>query len=59
MKLVITGTTDRQFVGFRFTDKYPVTLPNGSKFTPESVVKLAAKEYRLITSNFIIDVKEQ
>ena len=59
MKLTITSTTDRQFIGFTFTDDFPVTLPNGSQFLPESAVEIAPKNYRLITSNYIIDVKEQ
>jgi hypothetical protein len=58
MNLTIMVTTDRQFVGASFTDSYPIILPNGLEFTPESIIELGSENYRLITSNYIIDVKE-
>ena len=58
MILQIISTTNREFLGFIFEDIYPIVLPNGGKFTPEYVVNLPSGDLRLITSNFIIDVKE-
>jgi len=59
MRLVITDTTDRQFLGYQFDDVYPITLPDGTSFTPEREMQIAPNHFRLITSNYVIDVKEQ
>jgi hypothetical protein len=59
MKLVISDTTDRQFLGHQFEGVYPMTLPDGTSFTPERQIEIAPKHFRLITSNYVIDVKEQ
>lgn len=58
MKLKITSTTSEEFLGFEFENTFPITLPNGSVFYPDYVKVLPSGEYRLITSNFIIDAKE-
>lgn len=54
----IISTTNGAFLGYEFEDTYPVVLPNGSLFYPEYISTLPSGELRLITSNFIIDVKE-
>lgn len=58
MILKITSTTSGRFLGFEFEDNFPLVLPNGSVFNPDYVRVLSSGEYRLITSNFIIDAKE-
>lgn len=58
MILKITATTDNKFLGFEFTDSYPITLPNGAAFSPDSVVKIDSKNFKLITSNYVIDAKK-
>lgn len=58
MRLKIVNTTNGQFLGYEFEDAYPVQLPNGSIFFPEHIIVLPSGNYRLVTSNFIIDAKE-
>lgn len=58
MTLKITSTTDGKFLGYEFERNFPIILPNGSIFSPDYIVTLPSGELRLITSNFIIDVKE-
>ena len=59
MKYVITDTTDNKFLGHQFEDIYPIILPDGFSFTPDSQIEIQPNYFRLITSNYVIDVKEQ
>jgi hypothetical protein len=54
----ITSTTNGAFLGHEFNDAFPIILPNGSLFIPDSVSILPSGESRFSTSNFIIDAKE-
>lgn len=55
MRLKITYTTDNKFLGFEFEDSFPLLLPNGVYFNPSSAIQVSEDNFRLITSNYIID----
>ena len=58
MKLRIIGTTDGQFLGHEFTDKFPIIL-GGSTFSPDTVPQpLGGNAWRFHNSNYQIDAEE-
>lgn len=62
MKLRIVESTGNMFIGFEFdydlNGRGAILLPNGSVFHPDYTRTAGTSTIRLVSSNFIIDVKE-
>jgi len=58
MKMVITATTDRQYLGYTFdSNDNPITLDSDVNIYVERVLPLP-NGLRFISSSYIIDAKE-